>query len=79
MEQEAATVVMNGPAIALCLSGTARLEGAQGAIDLRAGEAVFATPDEHTLRIAGACDLVVAATGAPDGRAAAAHPAGDAG
>lgn len=62
-----ATVPSWGPAIAVCLEGTATIGGAAGAIDLCAGEAVYVTPDEQTLRVSGACDVVIATTGLAPG------------
>lgn len=60
-------VELDGPAIALALSGAWRLRGAQGEGALRAGEALAVTPDEARLRIEGE-GLLVLATTDPAGR-----------
>ncbi|GGA65230.1 mannose-6-phosphate isomerase, class I [Pseudoclavibacter endophyticus] len=54
-----------GPAIILGLSGEARVRGNAGAVRLRAGAAVYATPDEGRLEIEGECDALIATVGAP--------------
>lgn len=52
-----------GPAILLCLSGEARVRGVANETWMRAGEAVYVTPDEARIAIEGACDLLVATAG----------------
>lgn len=50
---------LDGPAIALCVSGSFAVTGATS-VTLSRGEAVYITPDEGDLTIAGAGSLVVA-------------------
>ncbi|NYJ67656.1 mannose-6-phosphate isomerase [Pseudoclavibacter chungangensis] len=57
------TVRVDGPAIVLCLEGTARLVGAECEVVLQAGRSVFVTPDEGDLTVAGDVDLVIAMPG----------------
>ncbi len=54
-----------GPAIALCVRGAARLDGAQGGRALGRGEAVYITPDESPLALTGSGLVFIASTGEP--------------
>ncbi|MFD1720822.1 mannose-6-phosphate isomerase, class I [Amnibacterium endophyticum] len=58
----AVTMPLNGPAIVLVLSGTARVAGTEGAVDLARGEAAFVSPDEGPLTFTGSAIAVVATT-----------------
>ena len=55
-----AVLPLAGPAIALCLDGVFDVTGERSSARLARGDAVLASPDEGTLRIAGAGLLVVA-------------------
>lgn len=59
----AATVVVDGPAIALCLAGSLQLTGQRGGAAVERGQAVFISPDEGALAIAGTGSLVLATIG----------------
>jgi mannose-6-phosphate isomerase len=54
---------LGGPAIALCLSGSFELGGAESSAVLERGASVYVTPSEGALRIAGTGELVLATTG----------------
>ncbi len=53
---------LNGPAIVLCAAGAASVTGANGAIEVARGDAVFVSPDERPLRfsVAAGSSLFVA-------------------
>jgi mannose-6-phosphate isomerase len=54
----------DGPAIALCVSGTVTLAGRSSAT-LRRGESVYITPDEGAIAVTGTGRLFLATTGVP--------------
>ena len=55
-----ASVALPGASIALCTAGTLEVTGATGSVRLIRGDAVFVTPDEHRLAVAGDGTLFVA-------------------
>lgn len=55
-------LALDGPAIALCLGGGFELRGGLGTTAVSRGEAVYVTPEEGDLRVAGNGMLVVATT-----------------
>ena len=57
---------LDGPAIALCVSGSFELRGV-GGVTLSRGESVYITPDEGDVTVAGAGLLVIATTGSARG------------
>ena len=59
-----ASVVLTGPAIALCTSGEVSISGAASSASLMLGDAVYITPDEAGLRFTGSGTVFVATTGA---------------
>lgn len=59
----APAVALRGAAIALCTDGTLRLRGERAATEISRGEAVFITPEEGTLTVAGAGSLFLATVG----------------
>lgn len=56
---------LNGPAIALCVAGSAEIAGEVSSARLGRGEAVYVTGDEGALRVSGAGELFIATTGSP--------------
>ena len=59
-----ASVVLTGPAIALCISGEVSISGAASSSSLALGDAAYITPDEAGLRFTGSGTVFVATTGA---------------
>lgn len=57
---------LDGPAIALCVSGSFELRGV-GGVTLSRGESVYITPDEGDVTVAGSGLLVIATTGSARG------------
>lgn len=57
-----ATVELPGVAIAVVTRGEVDVTGAQGAATLRAGQALYVTPDETALAVSGDGELFVATT-----------------
>ncbi len=53
---------LSGPAIALCTTGSFRIDGARARTELSRGDAVYITPEESALSIAGSGELFVATT-----------------
>lgn len=53
---------LSGPAIALCTTGSFRINGARARTELSRGDAVYITPEESALSIAGSGELFVATT-----------------
>ena len=58
-----AEVRIDGPAIALCVGGHARVEGNTSGTDVRRGAAIFITPDERVIRVTGSGELFIARPG----------------
>ena len=58
-----AAVELAGPAIALCVRGTAELDGAASRRALSRGESAYATPDESPLALTGNGLVFIATTG----------------
>ena len=58
-----ADVLIDGPAIVLCVGGHARVEGTTSGTDVRRGAAIFITPDEQAIRVTGSGELFIARTG----------------
>lgn len=58
-----ASVALAGPAIVLATSGSAVLTGPSGSIALARGGAVYVTPDETPLHLAGDAEIFVATVG----------------
>lgn len=56
----AGEVVLGGQGIALCVSGEFTISGALGSVHLTRGEAMYASADERSLRIAGGGQLFIA-------------------
>jgi mannose-6-phosphate isomerase len=54
---------IDGPAIALCINGQARIEGSSFGADMRRGSAIFITPDEHSIAVTGGAELFIARPG----------------
>ena len=59
-----ASVVLTGPAIALCTSGEVSISGAASSSSLALGDAAYITPDEAGLRFTGSGTVFVSTTGA---------------
>ena len=59
-----ASVVLTGPAIALCTAGEVSISGAASSASLVLGDAAYITPDEAGLRFTGSGTVFVATTGA---------------
>jgi len=57
-----AEYLLSGPAIALCTTGSFRIDGARARTELSRGDAVYITPEESALSIAGSGELFVATT-----------------
>jgi mannose-6-phosphate isomerase len=58
-----AEFALDGPAIALCVSGEVVVAGGVSGATVARGEAVYVTPDEGVLRFSGAGELFLATTG----------------
>ena len=59
-----ASVVLTGPAIALCTAGEVSISGAASSASVVLGDALYITPDEAGLRFTGSGTVFVATTGA---------------
>ncbi len=57
-----ADLVVTGPSIALCISGTVELSGQRSSLQLSRGDAVFISPDERTVSIKGDGEIFFATT-----------------
>jgi mannose-6-phosphate isomerase len=57
------TYPLEGPAIALCLSGSFQIVGANASTTIGRGESVYITPSEGPLRLSGSGEWVLATTG----------------
>lgn len=57
-----ARLPLTGPAIALCTAGAFTLEGGVASSTIARGQALYITPDERALTVAGAGDLFIATT-----------------
>ncbi|MEO7349977.1 MAG: mannose-6-phosphate isomerase, class I, partial [Terrimesophilobacter sp.] len=57
-----AELLLTGPSIALCVSGTMGLSGEHSSMSLSRGEAVFISPDERSVAVKGSGELFVATT-----------------
>ncbi len=55
-----AVLPLEGPAIALCTAGNFTLDGERSSSTVARGDAVFVSPDEHVIEVAGAGALYVA-------------------
>lgn len=58
-----ATWTLDGPAIAVCTSGSFAVSGSSPAVALEGGAAVYVTPDEGELAVSGTGELFLATTG----------------
>ena len=58
----AATYPLAGPGIAICVSGAATITGVTS-VEVRRGEAVYITPDEGEITVAGGGEVFLATTG----------------
>lgn len=56
------TIELPGVAIAVATRGLVNVTGAQGAMILRAGQAIYVTPDENTLVVSGGGEVFIATT-----------------
>ena len=54
---------IDGPAIALCIDGHARIEGTASGVEMHRGSAIFMTPDEQSVRISGSAEIFIARPG----------------
>jgi len=62
---DVAELRIDGPAIALCVGGQARIAGTSTstAADMHRGSAIFITPDEQSVRISGRAEIFIARPG----------------
>jgi mannose-6-phosphate isomerase len=58
-----AELQFDGPAIALCIGGHARIEGTSTGTEVQRGGAILITPDEQAVRITGSAELFFARPG----------------
>jgi len=54
---------IDGPAIALCITGQVRIDGSNSGAEMHRGSAIFITPDEHAIRVTGDAELFIARPG----------------
>jgi mannose-6-phosphate isomerase len=62
-QEVSATYALDGPAIALCLSGAFEISGAATSTTISRGESVYVTPSEGPLRLTGSGEMVLATSG----------------
>jgi mannose-6-phosphate isomerase len=59
-DQDAPEIQLVGPAIALCVAGSVRLQSPGAQVELKRGETVYVTPDEASIAIVGDGSVFIA-------------------
>jgi mannose-6-phosphate isomerase len=59
-DEDAPEIQLAGPAIALCVAGSVRLQSPGGQVGLKRGETVYVTPDEASIAIVGDGSVFIA-------------------